>query len=109
MKFGFPNTVFHRSPADAAVENAHLPLLGPPADSRAYSIRVWLSGTEHLWQSDEAVDKVSSVLHAIPIEDIWRWVDEDSERRAWYFATFVPKDLLRYPEKRSLVRELLVR
>ena len=28
-------------------------LLGLPIDARAYSIKDWLSGAEHLWQSDQ--------------------------------------------------------
>src|SRR5205823_4272568 len=57
----------------------------------------------------ENAEKITSILHAIPPEDIWAWVDIDAERRAWYLATFVPKDLLLYPERTSLVREILIR
>jgi hypothetical protein len=84
-------------------------LLGPPIDARAYSIKDWLSGAEHLWQSDQNAEKITSILHAIPPEDLWAWVDVDPERRAWYLASFVPKDLLLYPERTSLVREMLIR
>ena len=85
------------------------PLLGPPIDARAYSIKDWLAGAEHHWQSDENAEKITSILHAIPPEDLWAWVDVDPERRAWYLASFVPKDLLLYPERTSLVREILIR
>ena len=84
-------------------------LLGPPIDARAYSIKEWLAGAEDHWQSNEDAEKVTSILHAIPPEDIWAWVDIDTERRAWYLATFVPKDLLLYPQQTSLVREILIR
>lgn len=85
------------------------PLLGPPIDARAHSIKDWLAGTEHLWRSGENAERVTSILHAVPIEDLWAWVDAEPEPRAWYLASFVPKDLLLYPEQRSIVRELLIR
>lgn len=84
-------------------------LLGPPIDTRAHSIKEWLSGAEHLLFSDQDAEKITSMLHAIPPEDLWAWVDVDREQRAWYLASFVPKDLLLYPERTSLARAMLIR
>jgi len=42
-------------------------------------------------------------------EDIWEWVEENIEKRAWYLATFVPPVLFRAGEKTCFARELLVR
>ena len=57
----------------------------------------------HDWQT------IDLVLDRLPPDDIWAWVDIDPDRRAWYLASFVPKDLLRYRETSSLVREALRR
>jgi hypothetical protein len=81
------------------------PLLGPPIDSTAYSLQSWLQG--ELFVGSET--KADSILSHIPLEDLWRWVDQDVEKRAWYIAHFAPKDLAAAPGKRSLVREILIR
>ena len=81
------------------------PLLGPPIDSTAYSLRTWLQGESFFGSENKAV----SILSYIPPEDLWRWVDQDVEKRAWYIANFAPKDLAAGPGKRSIVREILIR
>ena len=67
--------------------------LGPPIDSRAFHIKEWLQ----------------EILPRICLENIWRWVDEDIENRAWYLASFVPKKLFREEGRICLAREVLVR
>jgi len=76
--------------------------LGPPIDSRAFHIRQWLRGNEFFKEKQGALTLISP-------EDIWKWVDEDAEKRAWSVATFVPKALFREEEKICLAREVLVR
>ncbi len=77
--------------------------LGPPIDSRAYHLRSWLRGDEHYPSGERGI------LPVIPLKDIWRWVDEDVEKRAWYVASFVPKQLFRREGEVCLAREVLVR
>lgn len=67
--------------------------IGPPVDSRAFRITHWLHG----------------VLSYIPTEIIWKWVEEDVKKRAWYLATFTPKVFFIDKSKICLARELLVK
>jgi hypothetical protein len=76
--------------------------LGPPIDTRAFSIREWLKG-------GDLFDLKESALPFIPLEKIWEWVDEDVEERASYLASFVPKTLFREEGKTCLAREVLIR
>lgn len=77
--------------------------LGPPIDSRAFRIRQWLRGGEFFETGPEGA------LVFFPLAKIWEWVDEDIEKRAWYVANFVPKQLFRQEGKVCLAREVLVR
>lgn len=77
--------------------------LGPPVDGRAYRITQWLRGGEF------AAGGERGVLPLIPVEDIWQWVDQDVENRAWYLASFVPKALFRKEAEVCVAREVLVR
>jgi len=45
----------------------------------------------------------------MPREEIWNWVDQDVEKRAWYVAHFAPKTTSVDKWKGSLAREVLVR
>ena len=45
----------------------------------------------------------------IPLGEIWKWVDANREKRAWYLASFVPKQLFRSPDRLCLAREVLIR
>ena len=77
--------------------------LGPPIDSRAYHIKQWLRGG---FSFD---DEEKGMLFMFPVEIILKWVDEDIENRAWYFASFVPNKLFREKGKTCFAREVLVR
>ena len=78
--------------------------IGPPLDKRAFQVRRWLqSGNMEANKDDRDVVSVFSP------ERIWEWVDEDVEKRAWYLASFVPKELSREAGKVCLARELLIR
>lgn len=68
--------------------------LGPPIDSRAFRLKNWLR---------------EGGLAAMRPEDVWRWVDADVEKRAWYAATIVPPNLTHSEADVSWARELLVR
>ena len=69
-------------------------LLGPPIDSRAFHIRQWL--------------RKGGLTH-FPPEALWQWIDADTEKRAWYGASFVPPFLTRSETEVCWARELLVR
>ncbi len=77
--------------------------LGPPIDSRAFYIKEWLRGDESFGRGE------AGALPVIPLKNIWEWVDEDVENRAWYLASFVPEKLFREEGKICLAREVLVR
>ena len=49
------------------------------------------------------------MLPLIPLEELWRWVDDDIEKRAWYLAFMVPKQLFRDEGRVCLAREVLIR
>jgi hypothetical protein len=76
--------------------------LGPPIDSRAYSITEWLKGGEHLKRKEGALSLLS-------FDKVFRWVDENVKDRAWYLATFVPKDLFYEEAEKSIARKLLTK
>lgn len=75
--------------------------LGPPIDRRAYTIQQWLRG-------DRFRGMEKGFLGDIPMQEIFEWVDEDVEERAWYLAYFVPKKPFSI-EGRICPREVLVR
>ncbi|MBF7081704.1 hypothetical protein IT084_01740 [Desulfallas sp. Bu1-1] len=78
--------------------------IGPPIDGRAFYITHWLRGNI---RRGGVVERGSLTL--FDPEDIWEWVEENIEKRAWYLATFVPPVLFRAGEKTCFARELLVR
>ncbi len=67
--------------------------LGPPIDSRAFHIYHWLR---------------DGALALVPPSSVWRWVEADVERRAWYLGQFVPPVFQRNDGAVS-AREVLVR
>ena len=75
--------------------------LGPPIDTRAFYLKEWLKGERAL--------REKGVLEYFNPEDIWEWVEDDIENRAWYLATFVPPTLFHSEDEICLARELLVR
>ncbi len=77
--------------------------IGPPIDSRAFHITKWLRGDEF------SEFGIRGALSVIPPQEIWKWIDQNIEERAWYVASFVPKILFRDPDKICLAREVLVR
>ncbi len=64
------------------------PWLGPPIDSRAHAITNWLQGGSLTFGDQNSEE---AVLNYIPHQDLWAWVDQDVENRAWYLASFAPK------------------
>lgn len=67
--------------------------LGPPIDSRAFHIYHWLR---------------EGALRLIPADPVWKWVEQDVDKRAWYVAAFVPQVFPGDPKSAS-AREVLVR
>jgi hypothetical protein len=80
------------------------PFLGPPIDQRSHAIMSWLKGGEHRWGNGQP----DSILSRIPLQDLWAWVDDNVDLRAWYLASFVPK-LTAELTLPDVVRELLIR
>lgn len=77
--------------------------IGPPLDTRAFHIREWLKGSSYFDMRTEAA------LPLFPIGEIWKWVDEDIENRAWYLASFIPKGLFLEEGRICFAREMLVK
>lgn len=77
--------------------------LGPPIDSRAFHLKSWLRGDKYSPGGE------GGVLPLIPLDAVWSWVDANRENRAWYLASFVPKQLFRSTERPCLAREVLIR
>jgi hypothetical protein len=77
--------------------------LGPPIDIRAFHIKDWLNGEMSFGTNR------TGALSIFPLEEIYEWVDDDVEKRAWYLASFVPKELFRSKDKPCIARELLIR
>ncbi len=73
-----------------------------PIDSRAFRLTNWLGG------KNLGNEKNEGTLSLIPVNVVWRWVDKDIEERAWYLASFVPKQLFRETDKTCWAREVLV-
>ncbi|MCH7560220.1 MAG: hypothetical protein IIC67_02435 [Thaumarchaeota archaeon] len=81
--------------------------LGPPIDSRAFSIRQWMRGG--------LFDSKGGILTAIPMSEITSWIDQDKKTRASYIASFFPpvfervRDfLIRYGDQKEVRRHLLI-
>ena len=89
----FPREVWHRITK----------YLGPPIDERAYHLKSWLHGDEFQDRGE------AGILPLIPLDELWRWVDQDVEKRAWYLASVAPKQLFRQEGGVCLAREILVR
>ncbi|NVM54848.1 MAG: hypothetical protein HWN66_14185, partial [Candidatus Helarchaeota archaeon] len=77
--------------------------LGPPIDRRASALRFFLK------EKAPYIPQINAVLEFFNLKDIWSWVDQDIESRAWYLATFIPKDLFHSEKKVCIARELLIR
>jgi hypothetical protein len=76
--------------------------LGPPIDNRAFAIRNWLRGG-----ISEGTTLVP--IERIPPADLWNWVDEDVNSRAWYLAGIIPNSLFVDANRPCLAREILMR
>ena len=88
---GVLETILRRFPAELWDRIAGY--LGSPIDSRAFYMYRWLND--------------GALAHVLP-ELVWKWVDEDVEKRACDVATFVPKAFPGDPAAVS-AREVLVR
>jgi hypothetical protein len=76
--------------------------IGPPIDSRGFRICLWLRGGEFF-------EEAAGALTIMPRDNIWDWVNENSEKRAWLIAHIAPKTMSLDSWWNSLAREVLVR
>ena len=73
--------------------------------SRKFALEQWLREGSS-WGREESK---AGLLH-IPRPLLWKWIDENTDKRAWYFAnSLVPKTQSVQEWKASLVQEFLVR
>lgn len=77
--------------------------LGPPIDRRAFHLKEWLRGIKG-WGIGR-----SGSLSLFDLDDIWKWVEKDVEKRVPYLATFLPPSLFHSVDRVCVARELLVR
>lgn len=78
--------------------------LGPPIDSRAFHLKHWLRG-----ELGGFTTEYDGAIKFFDLKDIWKWVKDDIEKRAWYLASFVPPYVFHSEDRISLARETLVR
>ena len=78
-------------------------LLEPPHGRGSFFLSEWLKGGSFFREGEYGA------LEIFNLEDIFNWIDEDIEHRAWYVAHFVPKALFRDENKKCLVREIIIR
>ena len=65
---------------------------------------------EHWLREESSAREGKGALTLISPEKIWKWIGEDEEERAWYFArNLVPKTLSAEEWPTSLAREVLMR
>jgi hypothetical protein len=70
-------------------------------DKGFFIMRSWLSG-EEMFNRRTSSNKIISLF---PLDELWSWVDEDIEKRAWYMAYLVSQDL----SENSLAKQILIR
>jgi hypothetical protein len=75
----------------------------PPMDTRGFVLTRWLRG-----ETGFSGTKRGPMRH-IPREEVWSWIQADSESRASYVAGMAPKDFTVAAWKDSLIREILCR
>ena len=66
----------------------------------------WLSSNDFLHGDDIVND---SIIQKIKLETLWKWIDEDMEKRAWFIANLVPKSFSNDGKTPCLAREVLKR
>ena len=72
--------------------------IGPSLDRRAHAILTWLEGSYRTSRSDPS-------FVAIPIRQIFDWIDVDRSKRAHHMAKFVPK--IPFDDTKCIAREFL--
>jgi hypothetical protein len=43
------------------------------------------------------------------LEELWKWIDADVDKRAWFVAWFIPSFISKTEDESSVARELLIR
>ena len=78
--------------------------------TRVVALERWLRGRDLSDFAPMEDEDKKGTLTLIPPKEIWEWINEDVEERAWYFArNLVPKTLSAKEWPTSLARELLAR
>jgi hypothetical protein len=75
-----------------------------PMDKTTMKIKFWLE------ESNLHFGKNLSQEHkSVPLEELWSWIDENIEKRAWFVAWFVPAIISKIGDEAPVARELLIR
>jgi DNA replicative helicase MCM subunit Mcm2 (Cdc46/Mcm family) len=77
--------------------------LGPPIDSISYHLSHWLRGEGGFSR------EIYRPISLFSVDDVFNWVEEDVEKRAWYIASFVPNYFFRTEGQVCWAREVLAR
>ena len=72
--------------------------IGPPLDKRAFAVLTWLEGSDG--------GRSTPAFMAIPLTQIFDWIDADKDKRSRHMARFIPK--IPFDRKLCVVREFLV-
>lgn len=94
------NKIMDRKPTE--LWNLIIPKLEFPITVQAEMITSWLQGGRFKETENAPISNV-------PEDEIWAWVNRDTEERPWYFASFVPTDISGENWHDSLAREVLVK
>jgi hypothetical protein len=78
--------------------------LGPPVDGKAYRLRFLFREIDD-YQNNTKI----SILDYFKPETIWKWIDENIDIRAPYFASFIPTALFHSNNRICWAREILVK
>ncbi|MDQ3750220.1 MAG: hypothetical protein M3367_14590 [Acidobacteriota bacterium] len=75
-----------------------------PIDKKTMRIKFWLEKGVIQFGNDTRQD-----YSDVPLEELWKWIDEKIEKRAWFVAWFVPSIIAKSENKSPVARELLIR
>ncbi len=75
-----------------------------PMDKKTMRIKFWLENG-----ALQFGDIGSGNHKFVPLDELWKWIDKDIEKRAWFTAWFVPSIIRKLGNYSPIARELLIR
>jgi hypothetical protein len=75
-----------------------------PMNKTTLQIKFWLESCNLHFGND-----INQEHKSVSLEELWSWIDEDIENRAWFVAWFVPSIISKTDDESPVARELLIR